>query len=207
MKYTDEDRAIALAGLFQACHRVQQVARKGLSDPAALNANLHSLFQIDTERVVDAFGGLPEIAPGLRLAYRQLNGSEPRDNELTRYLLSLIQLERKLGRHPQRLQHISQGIRTTGERLTHFPQTHGNILAALADIYAENLSSLPPRIMVSGDPVYLQNPDHVNRIRALLLSGIRAAMLWRQIGGRRRQLLFSRRRVVEALQRLLDRLD
>ncbi len=206
MKHSNEDRAIALAGLFQACHLVQQVARKGLADAEAMEASLHSLFQIDTERVIDVFGGLPQIAPGLRLAYRQLSGSEPRDNELTRYLLSLIQLERKLSSHPQRLQNISQGIQTTAERLVHFPQTHGNILAALADIYAENLSTLQPRIMVSGEPVYLQNPENVNRVRALLLCGIRAAMLWRQIGGRRRQLLLSRNRVIAALEHLLARL-
>ncbi len=206
MKYSDEERAIALAGLFQACHLVQQVARRGLADAEAMDASLHSLFQIDTERVIDAFGGLPQIAPGLRLAHRQLSGAEPRDNELTRYLLSLIQLERKLSGHPERLHNISRGIQTTADRLAHFPQTHANILAALADIYAENLSTLQPRIMVSGEPVYLQNPENVNRIRALLLCGIRAAMLWRQIGGRRRQLLFSRSRVIAALNRLLGQL-
>jgi high frequency lysogenization protein len=206
MKYCDEDRAIALAGLFQACHLVQQVARNGMADTEALNANIHSLFQIDTERVADAFGGVARIAPGLRLAQRQLGGAERRDNELTRYLLSLVQLERKLSNYPQRLQVISQGIRTTAERLSHFPQTHSNILAALADIYAQNLSTLQPRIMVSGDQVYLQNPDNVNRIRSLLLSGIRAAMLWRQVGGRRRQLLLSRNRILDAMQQLLDTL-
>ncbi|MGD8911028.1 MAG: DUF489 family protein, partial [Chromatiales bacterium] len=141
MNYSDEDRAIALAGLFQACHLVQQVAHRGLADAETLNANINSLFQIDTETVLDAFGGLPQIAPGLRLAYRQLSGAEPRDNELTRYLLSLIQLERKLSRHPEHLQRISQGIKTTAERLAHFPLTHSNILAALADIYTENLST------------------------------------------------------------------
>jgi high frequency lysogenization protein len=206
MKYSDEDRAIALAGLFQACHLVQQVAHKGLADADALNANVNSLFRIDTESVLEVFGGLSQIAPGLRLAYRQLSGTEARDNELTRYLLSLVQLERKLGRHREHLQRISQGIETTAERLVHFPLTHSNILAALADIYAENLSTLQPRIMVSGEPVYLQNPDNVNRVRTLLLSGIRAAMLWRQTGGRRRQLLFSRNRVTDALKRLLDTL-
>jgi high frequency lysogenization protein len=206
MKYSDEDRAIALAGLFQACHLVQQVARKGLANAEAMNTNIHSLFQIDTDRVIDVFGSLSQIAPGLRLAYRQLSGIEPRDNELTRYMLSMIQLERKLSSRKQRLQKISEGIRITAERLSHFPQTHSNILAALADIYAENLSTLQPRIMVSGEQVYLQNPDNINRIRALLLSGIRAAMLWRQVGGRRRQLLFSRQRVVAALKQLQQKL-
>lgn len=207
MKYNDEERAIALAGLFQACHLVQQVAHRGLADADALQANLHSLFQIDSEGVADTFGGLTQIASGLRLAYRQLSGTEPRDNELTRYLLGLVQLERKLCAHPQRLQNIRQGIKTATERLANFPPSHRNILAALADIYAENLSTLQPRIMVSGEPVHLQNPDNVNRIRALLLSGIRSAMLWRQTGGRRRQLLFSRHRVVNALKRLLDSLE
>jgi high frequency lysogenization protein len=65
---------------------------------------------------------------------------------------------------------------------------------------------MKPRIMVSGDAVYLQNSDNVNRIRALLLSGIRAAMLWRQIGGRRRQLLFSRQKYVDNCKNLLDKL-
>lgn len=206
MKYSDEDRAIALAGLFQASHLVQQVARNGLADADAMHANIHSLFQVDTEQVIDVYSDLNQIAPGLRLAHRQLSGAEPRDNELTRYLLSLIQLERKLSADPERLQRISAGIQTTAERLVHFPQTHSNILSALADLYAENLSTMQPRIMVSGEPVYLQNPDNVNRIRALLLSAIRSAMLWRQVGGRRRQLLFSRQRVTDALKRLTDRL-
>ncbi|MCU7830490.1 MAG: high frequency lysogenization protein HflD [Candidatus Thiodiazotropha sp. (ex Myrtea sp. 'scaly one' KF741663)] len=206
MKYDDNDRAIALAGLFQACHLAQQVAHKGMADAQALTGNIHSLFQVDTAQVLDVFGSLQNLAPGLRLAHRQLSGSEPRDNELTRYLLSLVQLERKLIGDAERLESISEGIKSTAARLPHFPQTHSNILASLADIYAGNISTLQPRIMVSGEPVYLQNPDNVNRIRALLLAGIRAAMLWRQMGGRRRQLLFNRKRVVTTLHGLLDSL-
>ncbi|MCU7812011.1 MAG: high frequency lysogenization protein HflD [Candidatus Thiodiazotropha sp. (ex Notomyrtea botanica)] len=206
MKYNDNDRAIALAGLFQACHLAQQVAHKGMADAQALTGNIHSLFQVDTAQVLDVFGSLQNLTPGLRLAHRQLSGSEPRDNELTRYLLSLVQLERKLIGDAERLESISEGIKNTAARLPHFPQTHSNILASLADIYAENISTLQPRIMVSGEHVYLQNPDNVNRIRALLLAGIRAAMLWRQMGGRRRQLLFNRKRVVTTLHGLLDSL-
>jgi len=205
MKYSDEERAIALAGLFQACHLVQQVARKGLADAQALAANIHSLFQVDTKSVTDVYGGLHDLAPGLRLAHRQLSGSEPRDNELTRYLLSLMQLERKLMGQTARLDNIGAGIQSATGRLVHFPETHSNILASLADIYAENVSTLKPRIMVSGESVYLQNPDNVNRIRALLLSGIRSAMLWRQIGGRRRQLLLARAHIVKALEQVLRR--
>ncbi|MET0108866.1 MAG: high frequency lysogenization protein HflD [Candidatus Thiodiazotropha sp.] len=204
MQYRDSDRAIALSGIYQAANLVQQVARRGLVDADSIAANIHSLFQIDAESVQDVYGGLEGITPGLRLAYRQLSGEEARDDELTRYLLGLVQLERKLSRHLDRLERIKQGITTIAQRLTHFPATHSNILGALAEIYADNISQLSPRIMVSGEPVYLQNNDNVNKIRALLLSGIRAATLWRQTGGRRRQLLFVRKRYIQACRALLD---
>ncbi|MCU7886518.1 MAG: lysogenization regulator HflD, partial [Candidatus Thiodiazotropha sp. (ex Lucinoma annulata)] len=103
MKYKDSDRAIALSGIYQAASLVQQVARKGLASADSIAANIHSLFQIDASSVTDVYGGLDSITPGLRLAYRQLNGDEARDNELTRYLLGLIQLERKLSHHQDRL--------------------------------------------------------------------------------------------------------
>ncbi|MES9992204.1 MAG: high frequency lysogenization protein HflD [Candidatus Thiodiazotropha sp.] len=204
MKYRDSDRAIALSGIYQAASLVQQVARRGLVNADSIAANIHSLFQIDADSVADVYGGVEGIAPGLRLTYRQLSGEESRDNELTRYLLALVQLERKLSRQLERLDRIKEGINIIASRLSHFPATHSNILGALAEIYAENISQLSPRIMVSGEPVYLQNSDNVNKIRALLLSGIRAATLWRQTGGKRRELLFMRRRYTDACKQLLD---
>jgi high frequency lysogenization protein len=206
MKFQDSDRVIALSGVFQAAGLVQQVARKGLISTEKISTSINSLFQLDANSVVDVYGSLDNIAPGLKLAYKQLSANDSRDDELTRYVLSLIQLERKLSKHRHRLEKIRSGITETAARLVHFPATHSNILGVLADIYAENVSTLKPRIMVSGETVYLRNSDNVNRIRALLLSGIRSAMLWRQIGGRRRQLLFSRSRYVDNCKLLLDEL-
>ncbi|MET0026122.1 MAG: high frequency lysogenization protein HflD [Candidatus Thiodiazotropha sp.] len=206
MKYQDSDRAMALAGIYQAASLVQQVARRGMPQNDSFAANIHSLFELEAPSVAGVFGDIHGIAQGLRLAYKQLSGAVSRDDELTRYLLNLIQLERKLSRQHERLNRIREGITTTTARLAHFPETHSNILAALADIYAENISTLKPRIMVSGETIYLQNNDNVNKIRALLLSGIRSAMLWRQTGGRRRQLLFSRSHYVDSLKLILDRM-
>ena len=58
--------------------------------------------------------------------------------------------------------------------------------------------------MVRGEPEYLSQAGNANRIRALLLSGIRAAVLWRQLGGNRLRLLFSRSRIVRCAHGLLD---
>jgi high frequency lysogenization protein len=204
MRYSDIDRTIALSGLYQAVSLVQQTARRGLVNSESIAANIHSLFQIDAESVQDVYGGLNGIAPGLRLTYKQLSGEGTRDDELTRYMLGLVQLERKLSRQLDRLEQIKQRITSIAQRLSHFPATHSNIVGALADIYSDNISQLSPRIMVSGEPVYLQNDDNVNKIRALLLSGIRAATLWRQTGGKRRDLLFVRKRYTNASKQLLD---
>lgn len=204
MRYDDQDRTLALAGIYQAACLVQQIARHGVADSEAMSCSIHSLFQIDTASVQDVFGGVTGVAYGLRQLSRQLGGKVRRDNEITGYLLNLVHLQRKLSHEPGRMEQIRQGILQTEVRLAHFPGLHPNILAALADIYVSHISTLQPRIMVSGEPVYLNNPDNINRIRSLLLAGIRAAMLWWQIGGRRRQILFNRTRYTEQANILLQ---
>ena len=59
--------------------------------------------------------------------------------------------------------------------------------------------------MVRGEPLHLQNPENVNRIRALLLAAIRSAMLWRQCGGRRLHILLGRKKLWRMADALLQR--
>ena len=56
---------------------------------------------------------------------------------------------------------------------------------------------------MTGNPTYLQNSHTANKVRALLLAGIRAAILWRQVGGKRWHLLIARNRYQKACQQLL----
>jgi high frequency lysogenization protein len=207
MSYSDQDHTLALAGIYQAACLVQQIARRGVADSEAMTTSIHSLFQIDSASVIDVFGGVAGVAYGLRQLARQLGGEVRRDNEITGYLLNLVHLQRKLSRESSRMEKLQQGILRTKDRLVHFSELHPNILAALADIYVNQISTMQPRIMVSGDPSYLHNPDNINRIRSLLLAGIRAAMLWWQIGGRRRQILFNRSRYVAQAKMLLKAVD
>ena len=43
-----------------------------------------------------------------------------------------------------------------------------------------------------GSAQHLQNNTNAEIIRALLLAGVRSAFLWRQLGGRRWKLAFTR---------------
>ena len=67
----------------------------------------------------------------------------------------------------------------------------------------KTISTITPRIMVSGNPAHLNNPENANRIRALLLAGIRGAMLWRQSGGGRWTLLLRRNVLLRETRMLL----
>jgi high frequency lysogenization protein len=81
---------------------------------------------------------------------------------------------------------------------------HPRLVEKLAEIYSQTLSTLSPRILVNGEHGHLSNPLIAAKVRAALLAGIRAAFLWRQLGGRRWQLLLQRRRIIGAARVLLS---
>lgn len=205
MPQTDQDRTVALAGLFQATHLVRSIARTGQVDEGDFETCIASLFKIDAESSVAVYGGLPRLKTGLQLLAGQLR--QPQDMEVTRYVLNLLVLERKLRSQNRLLTTIRNAIEASQEKLHYFSPTHDNIIASLADLYANTISTLTPKIMVSGDPAYLSQQENANRIRALLLAGIRSALLWHQSGGGRLTLLFRRKAILLQAQRMLDSLE
>ncbi|MFO1421404.1 MAG: high frequency lysogenization protein HflD [Candidatus Competibacteraceae bacterium] len=201
MPQTDHDRVIALAGAMQAADLARGIARRGQANPDDIETCLASLIRIDAPSSADIYGGIARLGSGLRLLEQQLNN--PRDMELTRYAIALMRLERQLSRRDDLLRLIRAGIEDIIQNLAHFPLDHGNTIASFADLYLKTLSTLSPRIMVSGDPVHLNNPANTNRIRALLLAGVRAAILWRQSGGGRLTLLLRRNPLLRETRLLL----
>lgn len=204
---SERDRCIALAGVFQAAELASQVAHRGMADSDAMEASIHSLFQIDADSVESVYNGLSGVAIGLRIVAQQLQGTSARKIETTRYVVSLLHLERKLQRNSAMLEKIALGISTGNARLVHYSMLHPNILAGIADIYSETISTLKPRIMVQGDPLHLKNPENINKIRSLLLAGIRSAMLWRQCGGGRLKLLLGRNKLIQTTHALMKEIN
>ncbi|MES9845899.1 MAG: high frequency lysogenization protein HflD [Candidatus Sedimenticola sp. PURPLELP] len=200
---TERDRCIALAGVFQAAGLAAQIAHRGLTESSAMENSINSLFKIDADSVDAIYNGVKGVSFGLNVLHQQLEGGKGRNIEITRYVISLLHLERKLSKQPGMLKRIGDDIELATERLEHFPMLHGNILAQLAETYAATLSTLQPRIMIQGDPMHLQNPENVNKIRSLLLAGIRSAMLWRQCGGSRMGMLFTRKSMIRLADDLI----
>ncbi|MES9899255.1 MAG: high frequency lysogenization protein HflD [Sedimenticola sp.] len=201
---TERDRAIAIAGVYQAAKLASRIARHGIAESSAMEASIHSLFQIDAASVEAVYGGTSGITTGLITLLNQLTNGREKEGEVTRYVITLLHLERKLSKNSAMAESISQGIEQATGRLEHYHLLHTNIIAQLADIYANTISTLKPRVMVQGEPLHLQNQENVNRIRALLLAGIRSAILWRQCGGGRLQILLGRKRLQREIEDILS---
>lgn len=198
------NRTIALAGMFQAVRLVQQTGRGEHRDEAATAASLGSIFNTDPESVLAVYATPAALQTGLEVLLSQLGtDNRQRDMELTGYVITLLHLERKLARQPQLLEKISAGIDKAREQAGFFSNGHPAVIAGLADVYKQTLSTLQPRIMVRGEQAVLANPDSKNMIRALLLAGMRAAVLWRQCGGNRLKLIFQRKALLECSRELL----
>ena len=198
------DRTLALAGLFQSVRLVQQTARGEKRDQETTAASIGSIFNTDPESVVAVYDTPVALQIGLEVLLGQLGSdNRQRDMELTGYVITLLHLERKLARKPRLLDTISAGIDKARDQAGFFSSSHPAVIASLADVYKQTISNLQPRIMVRGEQAVLASPDSKNMIRALLLGGMRAAVLWRQCGGSRLKLIFQRKALLECGRELL----
>ncbi len=203
--FRTHEHAMALGGLFQAVALVQQTAREGSADPEPFESSIASVLRVDAQSTDAVYGGNARLARGLQTLCRQLGRDKARqDAELMRYAVSLLFLERQLMRNAKMLERMREGIDIATYQSEHFPVTHENVIARLADTYASTVSQLQPRIMVQGKPEYLNAPANADRIRALLLAGMRSAVLWRQLGGNRLRLLWTRKHIVRCAEGLLE---
>lgn len=165
-----------------------------------MEACLNSLFKFDAESYAEVYGGADNIHLGLEALKAALNKQKnSHATERTRYAVTLLFLEGRLNKSPQNQTHIRKGIEAAAKQLRHFEMSHINVISTLAETYREAVSPLGPKIIVKGEQAYLSNPDHASRIRALLLAGIRAVVLWRQAGGKRWRLLLERNAVLREI--------
>ncbi|WPL19133.1 High frequency lysogenization protein HflD [Thiorhodovibrio winogradskyi] len=209
MEHNDTERVIALAGLHQVAHCVQFIANRGLMDAEPMEPCIHSLFQFDAPDTPSVYGPPGAVALGMRALIGQITGQPSRDLEMTRYLVSLLKHGRTLSENPEVLRRIGIGIEIADAKhrqgISQGSLLAPELLASLAALYSENISALEPRILVRGNPLYLKNSENQDRIRALLLAGIRSAILWQQLGGTRWQILFGRKRLLDAARDYLTR--
>ncbi|WP_353369004.1 high frequency lysogenization protein HflD [Aliiglaciecola sp. NS0011-25] len=193
----EKEKTLALAGVCQAASLVQSVARKGEADIDAFKASINSIVLTDAQSTIEVYGSIENLKLGLGTLIGQL-GNTPmqKDAEITRYIASILGLERKLKKSSKKLDVLSKRIEQIQRQTLHLDLFDEQMISNLASVYSDVISPLGAKIQIAGTPNQLKKDANQHRVRALLLSGLRSAVLWRQLGGKRRQILFNRKSIV-----------
>ena len=195
----DIERHIALAGVCQAAALVQSIAREGSADAQAIEASISSILVTAPDSPQQVYGSLSNLSVGFSTLVAQLdNESRHKDAEITRYVASILSLERKLSKHPSALSDLGERISHVQRQLGHVDFEHSQIMSSLASVYTDVVSPLAPKIQIAGNQQHLSSPTNQHKVRALLLAGVRSAVLWRQMGGKRRHILFNKSQILKA---------
>lgn len=201
MASREAEQALALAGMFQALAQVRDIATHGYGDSRRMEPCVKALLGTYNGDLLELYGGQEAIYPGLRLLVDHL--ASPNEADLTRYLVAVLHLERKLTGDRERFQRLLSGIQQAAGQAEYFKPLHENVIRNIGDLYQETVSHVRPRILIQGERGYLEDPRNAALIRTLLLSALRAASLWRQCGGTRLRLIFGRKRLIEEARKLL----
>lgn len=200
-----QTRTLALAGVFRAAALVNTLANEGTISNDDLEISVNSIFETDPDDVIQVFGSITNLSLGFETIIKQLGKDNiNRDIDIARYVVSMLFLERRLMKNQEMLNTLSSGVELASRQSEHFSSTHENVIANLADVYSRTISQLGPRIMVNGEQHHLTNTTISNKIRAVLLAGIRCAVLWQQLGGRRWHVIFNRRKYLKMAEDFLE---
>ncbi|MBY5991696.1 high frequency lysogenization protein HflD [Ferrimonas balearica] len=205
MSHNIHQSNMAFAGICLAVHQVRELSRHGRVDDELLASTLETVLITDPEQPADVYAHC-DLRPGYQTLSDQLGDGGRKDVDLTRYVVGILALERKLASKPAALSMLAERLSQVKRQRHHFEITDEQVLSNMASVYADVISPLGARIQVVGSPGHLQLPINQYRIRALLLAAIRSAVLWRQLGGKRRQLVLSRRAMVKDATQALQHL-
>jgi high frequency lysogenization protein len=211
------NRTIAFAGLAQSIQIVQDIAWKGKSNSNDFKPLLASLLSINASSTAAIYNGSFELTSGLRTLKNYLTLLNRAPNpDFFQLANNLIRLQKQIEKNPSLLTPLTQAIQTLSKQLIPSIEPNTPYFDALQDesfyneiihladkIYIQNISTLPYRIQVKGEPNYLKMNKHQKTIRAALLCAIRSIFLWRQLGGSRWHFFYQKKEMLSCIHLLL----
>ena len=200
----NREQVIALAGIFQACQLVETLAKTGTVPTDRYTVCIESLFQQNPPSTEAVYGSLSNLQLGMESMQELITlQSRSQHSDTLRYVVGVIYLANKLRGNKDMLNLIGERLQKAAKQAAHFDSSsHANVTANLAQVYQDSISTFRYRIQVNGYAGHLQQDNIAQRIRCLLFAGIRSAILWHQLGGRRRHLIFNRKLLLQQLRDL-----
>lgn len=189
---------LAFTAMCQCCELVTRISKNESVTLDDYKTVFEGIAIVDAEQASDIYPNRRGLRIGAEMYEDALRGQR-KNTPMTNYLFAVINLSINLMRNKKALAELGQAINTLPQAFEFFALDDPKLHEKLALIYKDIISPIGPKVVILGDKQTLSDPAAQNLIRALLLAAVRATVLWRQVGGRRRQLIFGRKAQLTAL--------
>lgn len=199
-------QTMALAGVFQAAKLVDRLAKSGQVEPAQLDNIVESILNVNPSSFEDVFKGRENLTIGLKSLKDSLarNGRGV-SREVLQYAMGIIAVQSKLQKRQDLMDALAKSLDRTIDQQRYFDSfSHEAVIGSAASCYENSVSKLNFRIRVTGNPMHLQNPKVAEKVRTILLYGVRCSLLWRQAGGHRWHFLIQRQKIKKHAEQMLS---
>jgi len=188
------DYITSLIAMLQSVYLVDRIATTDYDATNESNFLIQSIYKKNTFDADKIYSQKSSLVDGCKLLKDILRGK----NDISvltmqKYALNIILIQKNINK-------ISDLKNMIGKKIDNY---HDNSMMATnlndqiaysEEIYKEYVGIIRPRVVISGKKEYLNKNSSL--IRALLLSGIRAAFLWDYHGGSKWHLMFRRKEIL-----------
>ena len=189
-----DDYVIALSALVQSAYIVNRLATSEHVANEDSKILLKSIYKTDTFDSISIYENKRNIVEGLNILKDILIGK----NDIfliniQKYALSMMLIQKNISKISD-LQDLIRKKIDNYEENSMMATNFDDLIKYSENIYKEYIAIIRPKVVISGKKEYLEKNSSL--IRALLLSGIRAAFLWHYHGGSKWQLMFRRSEIL-----------
>lgn len=216
MSYDISSETIALAALFQSAAQIQSIARFGTVDEHATAPLMRALVITDPEEVSDIYS-TNRLSAGLNLLATSLDSKankQAQAEEMVKIAYNIMTLENSIIKNKNIFAKLNNQVDILREHVLSLHPDYETaadnivldyvVIQEYSKIYSDMISHNFPKLIIYGEEKYLRVTALQEMIRALLLAGIRACVLWNQVGGRRYSLMIKSKEIIECARKLLQ---
>lgn len=186
-------QALALSVLLDALAGVRELATQGRTDLTRRTPLLESVFDFHSDQPADLYGADHDYHHGLNLAADVFGRGFGTPDELVKLAFQVLTLSGRLWASETAGTRLRTALVAARRQQVAFGIEHDYTMQSIAQAYVDAVVPLGARILVAGDPVWLTQERIAAQVRALMLTAMRAAILWRFLGGSLWSLWLRRR--------------
>lgn len=197
-----------IGGLYQSAEMIHQIATTGKCSYEDFKHIIMALKISKFQSIEETFGSTAHLHSGLRACKTYYSMQPSHDTaatiQINRYFAELFKLASYLRKNPNLLTKIGDKVAESTPDFAELDENIEQLIRHFATMYSEIISPNAPRILIRGTENHLKIEFNAQKVRTLLLAGLRIVLLWRECGGKQWHLFIRRKKILETCHQLLN---